>query len=227
LIDARVGRTQIRAISHSGSAATNQHFHPSGYTQNHAVFKQEEARFKKKAGGFTGGLLSTVQVKVTMVEPTKRGTKVTFSPVHQVTLFPITACVGSNLMPTTGPVGHDLCPANIEMETLRRTCIEKLRPMWDKWSHCYPIDEGDATVFADVPKGYKKLSGESCILEFFLKKTRGSTPIVEYNFALIPELVLHFSSAFYDEVASYREDKENQLQVCSSHVQLSHFPKPV
>jgi len=99
--------------------------------------------------------------------------------------------------------------------------------MWDKWSQGYPILEGDATVYANVPKGHKKLSGDSCILDLFLKKTRGSTAVANYNFAFIPELILHFSSAFYEEVSRYREDKENQLQVRSLHAQLSYFPKPV
>lgn len=107
---------------------------------------------------------------------------------------------------------------------LRRTCIEKLYPMWDKWSCGYPIHDGDATVYACVTGGHKKLFGDSCILDLFQKKPRGSTAVANYNFASIPELVLHFPSGFYQEVATYREDKENLTQVRSLCVQylVSH-----
>lgn len=225
MIDTRIGRAPIRAISYGGGTLGNQQL-PTGYTAAHLVFPQEEARNKKKAGGFVAGSVSTVQVKVTMVQPTMKGTRVVFLPVHEVTLFPTRV---SSVKPDHLP--QDLwdtisVPANVEMDTLRRVSIERLRPMWDRWSHGYVINERDATMYATIPgNGHKKLSGDSCILEFFVKKTRRSAAVVEYNFSLIPELVLHFSNAFYERVVEYREAKESQLQVRSSHIQLYYFLK--
>lgn len=100
--------------------------------------------------------------------------------------------------------------------------IEVMRPTWDKWSHGYPICEEDGTMYAAVNRGHKKLSGDSCILELFLKKTRASAAInANYNYSLIPDIVLHFPSTFYEQVADYRETEANKLQVCNLHVQLS------
>jgi len=48
-------------------------------------------KYKKKAGGFVGSVTTPVQVKVTMVQPIKKGAKVTFVPINEVTLFLVVA----------------------------------------------------------------------------------------------------------------------------------------
>ena len=110
---------------------------------------------------------------------------------------------------------------------LRHVSIEKLRPAWDRWSHAYIIHEEDATVYAVVPGGNKELSGDNCILEFFSKKTRGSTSFVTYNFSAVLDVALYFSSKFCKAVDDHRLAEEDQLQVCSWSLQLFNFPKSV
>lgn len=104
-------------------------------------------------------------------------------------------------------------PANVEMEMLRRMSLQKLRPAWDRWSHCYPINESDATVYATVSRGTKEVSGDNCILDFFLKKSRGSSAVANYDFSLVLELQLGLSKSFCQAAAEHCLDEENGLQV--------------
>lgn len=87
------------------------------------------------------------------------------------------------------------------MEALRRTCIEELRPTWDRWSYKYPFDEEEVKLYSP---GHKQVIGDNCILDMFLKKTRSSTAILAYDFTGVPELNLHFSRAFCDAVNDHR-----------------------
>lgn len=89
--DTCTGRTPVRAIGHSAGTPMNKQTPlPSGYTQSHGHFKQAEDFYRKKAGGITNNP-TTVQVKVTMVRPVKKSTKITFTPINEVTLFLVAA----------------------------------------------------------------------------------------------------------------------------------------
>ena len=72
MIDARIGCTPV--------------------LQNHANFSREVEKYKKKAGGFMGSVTTAVQVRVTMVRPVKKGTKIAFTPINEVTLFLAVVC---------------------------------------------------------------------------------------------------------------------------------------
>ena len=99
------------------------------------------------------------------------------------------------------------------METLRQMSLQKLCPVWDRWSRHYPINESDATVYATVSGGTKEVSGDNCILDFFLKKSCGSMAVANYDFLLVLELQLGLSKSFCTAAIEHCLDKENGLQV--------------
>lgn len=100
------------------------------------------------------------------------------------------------------------------MESLRRTCVEKLLPAWNCWSYHYLLKEEDALLFANVPGGNKAVTGDRCIFDFFLKKSRGSTVVPNYDFSSVLEVLLHLSGAFCEKVNDHHLYKENNLPVC-------------
>ena len=79
-------------------------------------------------------------------------------------------------------------------------------------------------MYATTRGGHKPVSGDRCILDLFLKNTRGgstATPI--YDFLMVIELQLHFSSAFCVAVDTHRLIEEGKLQVCGSYIWWSNF----
>lgn len=63
---------------------------PPGYTPNHGNFLPSLERYRKKAGGIVGNAITTVQVKVTMVRPIMKPSKVALTPINEVTLVLMT-----------------------------------------------------------------------------------------------------------------------------------------
>jgi hypothetical protein len=211
LIYTQIGRAPVQEISHGASTSVKrQPPHISGYTGNHANFQREAERYKKKAGGFVGSSTTTVQVKVTMVRPTKRGGKIGFTPIDEVTSF-LAVRVGFNRFLAQDLWAMVFVPANVGMETLRDACLEKLRPTWNRWSYQYAINEGDVTLHVTIPKGYKALFGNECILDLFVKKSRGSTAVANYDFSLVLEITLHLLHTFCEAVTEHRLVEESKL----------------
>lgn len=106
------------------------------------------------------------------------------------------------------------------MEALRRECIKKLRSAWDQWLYGYRLEEEDATLFAPATGGHRVVVGDSCILDLFLKKSRGkSTAVPNYDFSSVLELSLHLSSAFCEAVSTHCLVEQNRLQVSRSSTQ--------
>jgi hypothetical protein len=92
-------------------------------------------------------------------------------------------------------------------------CFEKLRPAWDRWSYQYPIDEGDATLHVAIPKRYKELFGNECILDLFIKKSRSSTAVTNYDFSLVLEITLHLLHTLCEAVTEHHLVEESKSQV--------------
>lgn len=107
--------------------------------------------------------------------------------------------------------------ADVGLEVLQRTCLEGLRPVWERWSYNYMLTEEDATLYVAVQGGNKLINGhEKCILDFFLKKSRSPTALPTYDFSSVLEVLFHLPSAFCEEVNVHRLLKESEAQVCWS-----------
>lgn len=77
--------------------------------------------------------------------------------------------------------------------------------MWDRWSHSYTLDDEDTKLYASVTRAHKAVTGDNCILEFFLKKSgRSSTAVPNYDFSLVLEISVHISGAFCELVDEHR-----------------------
>lgn len=109
------------------------------------------------------------------------------------------------------------------MEVLRQKCIENLRPAWDSWSYYYVLDEEDATLYATATGGHRAVVGDNCILELFLKKSRGSAAVLNYDFSSVGELSLHLSSAFCEAASDHRLIEQSKLQVSRSLISQFFF----
>ena len=112
------------------------------------------------------------------------------------------------------------------MEALRRKCIKELRPAWKLWSHDYPITEEDAKLYILASGVQKVVVGDSCILDSFLKKSRGSAPVPTYNFETVLDLTLHISSAFCEAVSDHCIVEQNRLEVSRPPTWHSNFSQP-
>ena len=93
-------------------------------------------------------------------------------------------------------------------------CIEKLSPVWNRWSHSYLLNGEEVELYAHVPGGNKLVTGDRCIFEFFLKKSRSSTAAPKYDFSSVLEVLLQLSGSFYERVNEHRLMKESGLEVC-------------
>lgn len=93
-------------------------------------------------------------------------------------------------------------------------CVEKLHPAWDRWSYCYTLIDKDTALYASVTGGAKVVTGDNCILEFFLKKSQHSAAAVpNYDFSSVLEISLHLSSAFCEVVNDHHLIEQNRLQM--------------
>lgn len=71
-----------------------------------------------------------------MVRPVVKPTKITLTPIYEVSLFPtiLQYHIRFNIL------SQDLCatisvPADIGAEALQQMCLEKLRHVWNRWAH--------------------------------------------------------------------------------------------